>query len=114
MYMLTLCDSCFLCLFSIVYLLYCYVFVPHWFIVIFFCSSRRRHTICALVTGVQTCALPISAGSLHDKARAGPSGFCAACFRQSDRLRSCSTGSGLPSKGWPNTKPFSACCRVSA
>src|SRR3546814_19014119 len=24
-------------------------------------SSRRRHTICALVTGVQTCALPISA-----------------------------------------------------
>src|SRR3546814_1235914 len=24
------------------------------------CSSRRRHTICALVTGVQTCALPIS------------------------------------------------------
>src|SRR3546814_10364755 len=27
---------------------------------IFFFSSRRRHTICALVTGVQTCALPIS------------------------------------------------------
>src|SRR3546814_4374061 len=27
---------------------------------LFFCSSRRRHTICALVTGVQTCALPIS------------------------------------------------------
>src|SRR3546814_3585335 len=26
---------------------------------IFFCSSRRRHTMCALVTGVQTCALPI-------------------------------------------------------
>src|SRR3546814_1689669 len=25
----------------------------------FFVSSRRRHTICALVTGVQTCALPI-------------------------------------------------------
>src|SRR3546814_6581595 len=28
---------------------------------IFFFSSRRRHTRCALVTGVQTCALPISA-----------------------------------------------------
>src|SRR3546814_1431884 len=26
---------------------------------IFFFSSRRRHTRCALVTGVQTCALPI-------------------------------------------------------
>src|SRR3546814_10489753 len=29
--------------------------------VFFFFSSRRRHTRCALVTGVQTCALPISA-----------------------------------------------------
>src|SRR3546814_4913853 len=26
----------------------------------FLLSSRRRHTRCALVTGVQTCALPIS------------------------------------------------------
>src|SRR3546814_2702186 len=26
---------------------------------VFFFSSRRRHTRCALVTGVQTCALPI-------------------------------------------------------
>src|SRR3546814_5069967 len=32
----------------------CYVF--------FFFSSRRRHTRCALVTGVQTCALPIFVG----------------------------------------------------
>src|SRR3546814_7995330 len=30
------------------------------FDIYFFFSSRRRHTICALVTGVQTCALPIS------------------------------------------------------
>src|SRR3546814_20002551 len=30
------------------------------FLVFFFFSSRRRHTRCALVTGVQTCALPIS------------------------------------------------------
>src|SRR3546814_8770382 len=30
---------------------------------LYFCfSSRRRHTRCALVTGVQTCALPISPG----------------------------------------------------
>src|SRR3546814_9826186 len=37
-----------------------------WFLdcvwVFFFFSSRRRHTRCALVTGVQTCALPIYAG----------------------------------------------------
>src|SRR3546814_17515274 len=33
---------------------------------VFFFSSRRRHTMCALVTGVQTCALPIygSGGAL--------------------------------------------------
>src|SRR3546814_7988371 len=30
-------------------------------VLVFFFSSRRRHTRCALVTGVQTCALPISA-----------------------------------------------------
>src|SRR3546814_1927458 len=34
----------------------------------FFFSSRRRHTRCALVTGVQTCALPIS---LRRQIRAG-------------------------------------------
>src|SRR3546814_9302657 len=32
----------------------------------FFFSSRRRHTICALVTGVQTCALPICFEHLID------------------------------------------------
>src|SRR3546814_6087729 len=31
-----------------------------------FFSSRRRHTRCALVTGVQTCALPISDAGRHD------------------------------------------------
>src|SRR3546814_2167940 len=30
--------------------------------IFFFFSSRRRHTRCALVTGVQTCALPIFEG----------------------------------------------------
>src|SRR3546814_6514556 len=37
------------------------------FLVVFFFSSRRRHTRCALVTGVQTCALPISL--THEGAR---------------------------------------------
>src|SRR3546814_1818648 len=32
----------------------------------FFFSSRRRHTRCALVTGVQTCALPISSHHVVD------------------------------------------------
>src|SRR3546814_18238918 len=35
---------------------------------LFFFSSRRRHTRCALVTGVQTCALPISLAEVIDGA----------------------------------------------
>src|SRR3546814_9092990 len=34
-------------------------------------SSRRRHTRCALVTGVQTCALPIFGGGKPDETDAG-------------------------------------------
>src|SRR3546814_1534743 len=34
---------------------------------VFFFSSRRRHTRCALVTGVQTCALPILPGTHADQ-----------------------------------------------
>src|SRR3546814_1660074 len=36
---------------------------------VFFFSSRRRHTRCALVTGVQTCALPIFALAHAARAR---------------------------------------------
>src|SRR3546814_5478465 len=39
---------------------YCFVsFSTFCLLFFFFFSSRRRHTRCALVTGVQTCALPI-------------------------------------------------------
>src|SRR3546814_1724862 len=37
----------------------CLVFMCMVDVCCFFFSSRRRHTRCALVTGVQTCALPI-------------------------------------------------------
>src|SRR3546814_3959440 len=37
----------------------------------FFFSSRRRHTRCALVTGVQTCALPIYSLFIKPRERAG-------------------------------------------
>src|SRR3546814_19505953 len=37
-----------------------------YFLLCFFFSSRRRHTRCALVTGVQTCALPISYNNYND------------------------------------------------
>src|SRR3546814_18307859 len=35
-------------------------------VLVFVFSSRRRHTRCALVTGVQTCALPIFAREVLD------------------------------------------------
>src|SRR3546814_1077852 len=42
-------------------MIYCfYAVMFKWLSVFFFFASRRRHTRCALVTGVQTCALPIS------------------------------------------------------
>src|SRR3546814_6610068 len=44
-----------MCFLSVVYVL-----ILLWMSCVFFFSSRRRHTRCALVTGVQTCALPIS------------------------------------------------------
>src|SRR3546814_3095409 len=44
-----MCDGC---VFSFLHCSFC---------LLFFFSSRRRHTGCALMTGVQTCALPILA-----------------------------------------------------
>src|SRR3546814_3747810 len=41
------------------------------YLLLFFFSSRRRHTRCALVTGVQTCALPISVVEADAAAEAG-------------------------------------------
>src|SRR3546814_4368497 len=37
----------------------CVIYIGLLLLFVFFFSSRRRHTRCALVTGVQTCALPI-------------------------------------------------------
>src|SRR3546814_9080931 len=45
---------------------------------LFFFSSRRRHTRCALVTGVQTCALPIYVGVEVPGGLAGRRGLVAA------------------------------------
>src|SRR3546814_6839690 len=64
--------------------------------VLFFFSSRRRHTRCALVTGVQTCALPIlqtAMGWVADArlvaatTNAGGFGFLAAATMTTGTLR---------------------------
>src|SRR3546814_1772215 len=57
------------------------------FVCCFFFSSRRRHTRCALVTGVQTCALPISRRSCC-------SARCGCRATASARWSGC--GAGLP------------------
>src|SRR3546814_5409477 len=54
---------------------------------IFFFSSRRRHTSCALVTGVQTCALPIC---LIGAEAAKP----AALVRRANHIEAAVTGTG--------------------
>src|SRR3546814_6168639 len=46
------------CIYFLLWLvLYCFECIM---LLFFFFAGRGRHTICALVTGVQTCALPIS------------------------------------------------------
>src|SRR3546814_17217209 len=42
-----------------IYMSHTVLFMIKYVVFFFFFSSRRRHTRCALVTGVQTCALPI-------------------------------------------------------
>src|SRR3546814_12980199 len=58
----------------------------------FFFSSRRRHTRCALVTGVQTCALPISARerrecSDSEELRPAVAGGAGRLYRESGQAR---------------------------
>src|SRR3546814_3034376 len=72
----------------------------------FFFSSRRRHTRCALVTGVQTCALPICAERRHCVCRcrspclAGGRSDCGTAFPfRCGALRSRSAGSRTDCRG---------------
>src|SRR3546814_2520610 len=61
-------------------------------ILLFFFSSRRRHTRCALVTGVQTCALPIywiALPSLLVRMETTLSAQAVRLQRQSDRVGGC-------------------------
>src|SRR3546814_12209067 len=64
---------------------------------LFLFSSRRRHTRCALVTGVQTCALPISELAAEAAARLEALGY--------DKVH-CRQGDGAA--GWPQAAPFDA------
>src|SRR3546814_1734755 len=60
-----------------------------WFFIFFF-SSRRRHTRCALVTGVQTCALPISSRNLMHRTKAGE--HAPSLYSEEDELKALAQG----------------------
>src|SRR3546814_3988082 len=65
-------------------------------VVLFFClSSRRRHTCCALVTGVQTCALPILP-MLHEWNFDAPPFFLEYAWGGRDLLAWAEEAGGLP------------------
>src|SRR3546814_8575271 len=87
---------------------------------LFFFSSRRRHTRCALVTGVQTCALPILPQwtcHLRGQARGRPRAYSAVHWTAGDRgirtsgdyrtkLRPASARSERPDRfAWPLPPP---------
>src|SRR3546814_3585476 len=65
-----------------------YVFI----FLFFFFSSRRRHTRCALVTGVQTCALPIFRLRGYQ--------------RQEDENRMTEVGEGTSFEGWQDSANY--------
>src|SRR3546814_8890552 len=53
----------------------------------FFFSSRRRHTRCALVTGAQTCALPISQKDSSEACKLALSAALDATYRMTETNR---------------------------
>src|SRR3546814_9295872 len=77
-----------------------------WFYVFFF-SSRRRHTSCALVTGVQACALPISKTAPRID---GASGNCVSmsvlCLNRTQAVRLGCTVGGLEHEIVDELAPF--------
>src|SRR3546814_17039483 len=96
----------------------CYVYSLLFFFMFFF-SSRRRHTRCALVTGVQTCALPISAFDadgvaavvvdLDEVAFQGRAGVAPAAVHLADhylRVRGANAAGQQPSQRPPSPAPF--------
>src|SRR3546814_2948598 len=87
----------------------------------FFFPSRRRHTRCALVTGVQTCALPICRALLEGRGGAGGVRFSAdrvgrmelagryACARRGDHpvpYRAAGAGMGGDRRVRRGRRPF--------
>src|SRR3546814_2289597 len=90
-------------------------------VLFFFFSSRRRHTRCALVTGVQTCALPISrqaGGPAFRRARRRNRRRAAILPAFSDRIRWSSARAGYEAapaaRCLPSIAPHPLLCRAGS
>src|SRR3546814_4572086 len=68
-------------------------------VLFFFFSSRRRHTRCALVTGVQTCALPILTSDRQLSAAATTAASVATGFLAQGKCRQCAREPALADTG---------------
>src|SRR3546814_1714420 len=90
--------------------------VRRWQVSVVFFSSRRRHTRCALVTGVQTCALPIFLDKPHliaqieaDNDLRDGLALAAATASQGDASASGSAGSHRSEERGVGTEGVSTC-----
>src|SRR3546814_2172018 len=82
----------------------------------FFFSSRRRHTRCALVTGVQTCALPIFAQPSYHSRHQRPLVVCPHLSARDPQLPPPAGAAGVagPAGGVVSpARPASACATSS-
>src|SRR3546814_10296685 len=93
-----------------------------YFVLSFFFSSRRRHTRCALVTGVQTCALPICRqlrlpvrplprhspwfrdGEARSTCPSQSTGQAPRCLRTAPIRRLCCSCRPYPRSSWPSVR----------
>src|SRR3546814_2746660 len=78
----------------------------YWLLFVFFFSSRRRHSRCALVTGVQTCALPIC-GHVD----LTPERFAGQMARQGSHRHAAECGCASLAGGIPLCVACFSCCR---
>src|SRR3546814_13431518 len=82
--------------------------------VFYFFSSRRRHTRCALVTGVQTCALPISRVRPTEAATSSPNWATALIPSSSTPIGDPPTGSTRASRLRPDGSAISSTATISS